>query len=299
MIWIWLATGSALFLGLYDIAKKKSLDRNAVWPVLFFCTLAGAILMLPPLVITWISPAEAQRWGLRIDSLGLQDNIRLALKAGIVSLSWAFTYQALKHLPLSIAAPIRASSPLFTLFTAVLFLSESPSPLQWVGIAITLLSYWIFALAGRKEGISFHQDKWVGFMFLGTLLGAASSIYDKHLLQGLGLSAMTVQAYFNFYMLIIQGVWVLLFWLPLKQNRPRFEWRWSIPMVGLLLVIADQFYFRALHHQDALVSVVSVVRRASVVISFALGLLVLKESRRLGKVLAVMGILCGLVFMTL
>jgi len=298
MIWIWLAVGSALFLGLYDIAKKKSLDHNAVWPVLFFCTVSGAALMLPPLTLSLWNPDFAKAHDMWIPSIGLYDHLRLALKAVIVSLSWAYTYQALKHLPLSVAAPIRASAPLFTLFSAVLFLGERPSLLQWSGIALTLISYWIFALAGRKEGIAFHKDKWVGFMFLGTLFGAGSSIYDKHLLQGLGYSAMTVQAYFNLYMMIIQGSWVLLFWLPKRKESAPFQWRWSIPLVGLLLVVADQFYFHAIAHQDALISVVSVVRRSSVVISFALGILVLKESRRVGKIIAVIGILLGLVLMT-
>lgn len=299
MQWIWLATGSALFLGLYDLAKKKSLDHNAVWPVLFFCTLSGAILMAIPLTISITNPAWAKQMHLWVSPLGFADHQRLFLKASIVSLSWAYTYQAIKHLPVSVSAPIRASAPLFTILAAILFFAERPSPRHWAGILITLLSYWIFAVAGRKEGLAIHKDKWVGYMVLGALFGACSSLYDKHLLQGIGYSAMTVQVWFSLYMLVIQGVWLLVYWLPTRTQGGPFQWRWSIPLVGVLLVIADQFYFRALSDPEALVSVVAVVRRASVVISFTLGILILKESRRKGKTIAVAGILLGLALMGL
>ena len=299
MEWIILAIGSALFLGLYDIAKKKSLDHNAVWPVLFFCSLSGAAIMLVPLVASIVSPQFANSHGLWIPSLSIVDHQRLLLKALIVSMSWAYTYQAVKHLPVSVSAPIRASAPLFTILAAVLFFTERPNIHQWIGILVTLASYWVFAISGRKEGLAFHKDKWVGYMVLGTLFGACSSLYDKHLLQGLNYSPLTVQVWFSMYMLVIQGVWLFAFWFPNRKHTTPFTWRWSIVLVGVLLIIADQFYFRAMHNPDALVSVVAVVRRASVVISFTLGILILKESRRKGKIVAVAGILLGLILMGL
>lgn len=299
MTWIWLAAGSALFLGLYDLAKKKSLDHNAVWPVLFLCSLTGAAFMLVPLLASLFAPDFAQNHHLWVPPLSLSDHQKLFIKALIVSLSWAYTYQAVKHLPVSVAAPIRASAPLFTILAAVLFFAERPSIQQWLGILVTLASYWIFAVAGRKDGISFHKDKWVGYMVLGTLFGACSSLYDKHLLQGIGYSALTVQVWFSFYMVLIQLFWLLIFWLPTKANSTPFTWRWSIPLVGVLLVIADQIYFNAMSDPDALVSVVAVVRRSSVAISFILGIYVLKESRRKGKYIAVVGMLLGLLLMSL
>jgi transporter family protein len=299
MSFIFLAAGSALFLGLYDLAKKRSLDHNAVWPVLFFCTVTGATLVLVPLLASTFAPDFAQHCGLWIPPLGLHDHIRLALKALIVSFSWAFTYQALKHLPMSVAAPIRASAPLFTLLAAISFLGERPSMLQSIGIAVTIGSYWVFALAGRAGGAPLHRDKWVGLMLIGTLFGAASSLYDKHLLQTLGLGPNTVQAWFSLYMLLIQGFWVLLFWIPTRRQGTPFQWRWSIVLVGVLLIAADQMYFRALSDPSALISVVSVIRRSSVVISFALGIYVLKESPRPAKFLGVAGILLGLVLISL
>jgi len=299
MTWIWLALGSAVFLGLYDIAKKTSIDTNAVWPVLFLCTLFGAILCVPTLGICFAAPDWARAHHIWVTPLQGIDHLRLILKATIVSLSWAMTYQAIKHLPLTVASPLRASAPLMTLLAAILFFSERPTMLQWLGIALTLGSYWVFALSGKKEGIKFHKNKWIGMMIIGTLLGAISSLYDKYLMQQIGLAAWTVQVWFSVYMLVIQGAWLLWFWAPKAKRITPFSWRWSIPMVGIFLVIADQFYFRALGQHSALVSMVSIIRRSNVVISFALGILVLKEHGRKGKVLAVLGILAGLVCMSL
>ena len=46
-MWLAFALVSALFLGLYDVAKKQSLKENAVIPVLWFNTLFCSLLMLP------------------------------------------------------------------------------------------------------------------------------------------------------------------------------------------------------------------------------------------------------------
>ncbi|HSQ42703.1 MAG TPA: DMT family transporter [Fibrobacteraceae bacterium] len=299
MSYLLLAAGSAFFLGFYDLVKKKSLDHNAVWPVLFLCTFASVVLLLPPLLLSRLYPQFAQVHHFWVPSLNAWNHLRLMLKALIVSLSWACTYQAIKHLPISISAPVRASAPLLTLVLAIFFWAERPSLQQWAGIAVTLVAYWIFALAGRREGSSFHRSPWVALMFLGTLFGALSSLYDKYLLHTVALDATTVQSWFSVYMLILQGVWVLCFWPAQKRKEQPFQWRWSIPLVGILLVVADQFYFRALAEPEALLAVVTVIRRSSVAISFALGILILKESLYLGKIFGLMGILLGVALMVL
>ena len=56
------------------------------------------------------------------------------------------------------------------------------------------------SLAGSREGIHFHRDKWFGFLLAGTLLGALSGLYDKFLLGRVGFDAATVQCWFSIYL---------------------------------------------------------------------------------------------------
>ena len=294
MTWLALSLLSALFLGLYDVAKKVSVDNNAVIPVLFACSATGVVLIAPTCLLTWWNPGLAALWGVRIVALSPSAHGLVLLKAGIVTLSWLLTFFALKALPISLASPIRASAPIFTLLGAVALFGESPSTSQWLGIAITLAAYFAFSVIGRAEGIHFSRNRPVWMLILGTLVGAVSGLYDKQLLQGARLPAVSMQLWFTIYNTVLQGIILLVFWRPEQRKRAPFRWRWAIPAVAGLLLLADALYFRALAQPHALVSVVATLRRSNVVVSFAVGGLAFHERQRGRKAWALAGVLAGL-----
>jgi transporter family protein len=293
MSWIAASLLSAFFLGCYDLSKKHALRDNAVIPVLFLSTLCGAAVwavllaaghgapgLLPPALVP-----EALPWSL---------HAMVFLKSVIVAASWGFTYFAIKHLPLSLAAPIRATGPLWTLAGALVVLGERPSGLETAGILLTLASFYGLSVAGRGEGIHFHRDKWVGCMVVGTMLGAVSGLYDKHLLGTVGLSAAAVQAWFMIY-LPVALLPLAVGWWRRWWPRNEFHWRGSIPLIAAALLVADFVYFDALRDPEALVSVVSSLRRGSTLVAFAGGIWLFREVRGAQKLPAALGILAGIV----
>ncbi len=293
MNWVFATLLSAFFLGLYDLCTKYAVRANAVTPVLFFSTLTGATVWLVLLLAQAIHPGLLPP-SLVTDPLTLKQHLQLLLKSGIVAASWIGTYYALKHLPLSLGAPIRAMSPLLTLFGAILILGERPSWLETVGILTTLGSFVGLSIAGAQEGVHFHRNKWVGFLLMGTLFGAVSSLYDKYLFTTLNFSVPTVQCWFQIYLVAFFAPFALGWKLRLWQ-RNEFQWRWTIPFIALALLVADYLYFSALRHPDALVAIVMSLRRASTLVAFAGGLLIFKEVNGWKKLPAVIGILVGVV----
>jgi transporter family protein len=294
MTWMMWAVLSAVFLGLYDVAKKLAVQENAVLPVLFGCSAVGLLLLSPLAVTASLAPAFAARHGLAMPALSAAAHGLVFAKALLVTLSWVLTYFALKHLPISLASPIRASAPLFTLLGAIVLFAERPTPRQWLGIAVILLAYWVFSLIGRTEGIRFRKDPWVWSLFLGTLVGAASGLYDKHLLQGAKLPPLTMQFWFTAYNTLIQGLVVAFLWWPRRARNTPFRFRSAIVAVAALLLLADALYFHCLSMEGALVGVVSPLRRTNVVLSFAVGAVVFGEKNRGRKALALGGILAGI-----
>lgn len=297
MTWISLAVLSALFLGLYDVAKKAALDGNAVLPVLFLCSLSGAALVLPAGALTLAAPEQAARLGVLVESLSARGHALVLAKACIVTLSWVLTFFAIKHLPLSLASPLRATAPLFVVLGAVLFLGERPTAGQWLGIGIVLAAYVGFSALGREEGIHFSKNRWVWLLLAGTLVGAASGLYDKHLLQSARLPPMAVQFWFTLDNAALQGLIAGLAWWPRRAAGTPFRWRWAIVAVGALLLVADNLYFRALASPAALIAIVSLIRRSNVVVSFAVGGLAFRERNRLRKAGALAGLLAGVVLL--
>jgi drug/metabolite transporter (DMT)-like permease len=292
MHWLTASLVSALFLGAYELFTKHAVRGNAVVPVLFFSTLTGAAVWTTLMLLEAVRPGLLPRTFVT-DPISFFQHCQLALKSAIVAASWMFTYFALKHLPLSLGSPIRATSPLWTLFGAVLLLGERPGTVQTIGILTTLVSFFGLSLAGAREGVHFHRNKWVVFIVLGAMSGAASSLYDKYLLGTLKFTVPTVQAWFSVYL--------ALFFLPLAVGwkfrwwpRNVFVWRWSIPMIAVALLASDYVYFGALRQPDALVSLVMSLRRASTLVAFAGGLWFFGESHGWRKLPAVLGILAGI-----
>lgn len=295
MNWVFLALLSSAFLGFYDIFKKQSVNGNAVIPVLFFSVLCGAVLWVPWVIVSAVGGVDAVPLEmLEVDRLGFIDHARLFAKSTIVALSWIFSYFALKHLPISLAGGIRATGPFWTLFGAVLLFGERPSGQQWAGIVLTLVSFVALSFAGRKEGFVFHKNRWVLFMVLATLAGTVSGLYDKYLMGTVGYRASTVQAWFSIYMVVVFAP-VAWGWLKRWWPRAEFEWRWTIPLITVCLLIADYAYFEALRNEDAMISIVSCLRRGGVLVTFVAGYVVFKERNYRRKAPCVLGILAGIV----
>jgi drug/metabolite transporter (DMT)-like permease len=293
MTWIEASLMSALFLGVYDLCIKHAIRDNAVLPVLFLSTLTGAMVWTALLLMQAMHPGMLPA-ALVTDPLTPVQHCQLLLKSAIVTASWIFTYFGLKHLPLSLASPIRATSPLWTLAGALLLLSERLTGMQLLGIITTLASFVGLSLAGRLEGVHFHRNKWVWFLIAGTVLGGVSSLYDKYLLGRLHFSVPTVQAWFSIYLVVLFTPFALG-WQQRWWERNEFRWRWTIPAIALALLAADYVYFSALRQPGALVAVVMSLRRGNTLVAFAGGLLLFGERSNWQKFLAVLGILAGIV----
>ena len=293
MVWGILAVLSALLLGLYDFLKKVSLKENAVLPVLLISSTAGGVIFLPFILVSTWFPQWLAGSVMYIPPQPLEAHLMFILKTVIVGSSWVLNYFAMKHLPLTIAGPIRSSGPLWTLAGALTFFGERLNPTQWLGVAITLIFFYIFSLSGKKEGISFRTNKWVLMLTCGTVIGAISSLFDKYLVHH--YDKMAMQAWFNIYMVPLMVLVLVIFWLPVRHKTAPFKWRWSIPLIGTCLAFADFFYFWALSDPDALVAIVSTLRRASVIVSFSLGALLFREKNIRQKAWIVLGIIVGII----
>lgn len=267
-MWIGIALISALCLGVYDVMKKLSVRGNNVPVVLMLTTVFSLLLMLPFIV----SEASTGYFGF---GNSVSAHALVFLKAVIVLGSWLMGYFAIKHLPLTVQGPINASRPVMVLVGAMVIFSERLNALQWLGLLLGFVSLFMISRIGAKEE-SGHAGKWVWLSVSAAALGAVSALYDKFLLRR--YTPIDVQAWFAFYQCLIMIALVLVVRRVSIREVSGFTWRWTIPLISLFLTIADALYFYVLSHEEALVSVVSMLRRGSVVVPFFYGVLVLRES---------------------
>ena len=286
--WTSWVLGSAVLLALYDIAKKASVSANAVLPVLLASTCFGFAAFVAGLAAAGgLSAASGVTWPAL--SLGLAKSV-------IVGTSWVFTFCALRTLPITIATPIRASAPALVLVVAVPLYGEVPSLAQGAGMAAVFAGYFAFSWAGRHEGIDFFRNRAVWCAIAGAACSALSSLWDKYVFQVRAQPVESVQ-------LVFQGGLVAFYAVALMASRAlriggnAFEWRWSIPLVGILLAGADWLYFRGLAYPGAPISAASLMRRFSVVITFLLGAKFFHEANLVRKGIALAAIVAGVALM--
>ncbi|MCD8290443.1 MAG: DMT family transporter [Prevotella sp.] len=300
-MWLILAFLSAALLGFYDSFKKKSLSDNAVVPVLFLNTLFSSLIFLPFILLSANSNV-LDGTIFHVESGGWEVHKYIILKSCIVLSSWIFGYLGIKHLPLTIVGPINATRPVMVLLGALIVFGERLNGYQWIGVALAVASFFMLSRSGKKEGIDFKHDKWIYFVVLAALFGAISALYDKYLMApvssgGVGLNNMLVQSWYNIYQCIMMGVVLVVLWMPNRKNTTPFRWDWCIVLISIFLCAADFVYFYALGVPGAMISVVSMVRRGSVIVSFLFGAVLLHEKNLKSKVVDLALVLLGMIFL--
>ncbi len=288
-------------LGFYDSFKKKSLDGNAVIPVLFLNTLFSSLIFLPFIALS-ATTGLLDGTMFYVPAGGWDVHKYIILKSLIVLASWVFGYFGMKHLPLTIVGPINATRPVMVLVGAFIVFGERLNVYQWIGVALAVASFFMLSRSGKKEGIDFKHDRWIYFIVLAALLGAVSGLYDKYLMApashgGVGLDRMTVQSWYNIYQCFMMGAMLMLLWWPKRRHTTPFRWDWCIILISVFLCAADFVYFYALSIPGAMISIVSMVRRGSVVVSFLFGAVLLHEKNLKSKVVDLVLVLLGMLFL--
>ena len=279
-MWLWLSVGSACLLGVYDIAKKQALKKNGVLEVLLGATAISALLLSP-----FLSAGP------------LEDHLKLIFKAVLVSASWISGLAALNYLPITTASTLKATRPMLVVLFSVILFGERLNFWQWGGVALVLASLFLLGRSSKDEGIKFSGNKGILLMVISILTGSGSALYDKHILQS--LQPLFVQSWANVYITAVLALCILVRNLSSPGKRSGLKWDWTIVLIAVFISLSDCMYFFAVKDPDALLSVISLIRRGSVIITFALGAILFKERNIRPKALSLGILLAGMTVLLL
>ena len=259
-MWLWMTLASALLLGIYDVFKKQALKNNGVLWVLLGATALSTLFLCP-----FLSAGTAN------------EHLRIVLKAVLVTISWVSGLIGLKLLPITTVSTLKASRPFFVVIFSIILFGERLNGWQWAGVALALLALTLLSGVSKKEGFAFSKSKGVAAMAVSILAGVASALYDKHIISG--MEPLFLQSWGNFYITVLLVICVVVKALHDKEKRERFKWDWMLLVIAVFITGADMLYFFALKQEGALLSVISLIRRCSVVVTFVLGAIVFKEKK--------------------
>lgn len=291
-MWLTLAFASAALLGFYDAAKKKALTGNAVLPVLLLNTLFSTLIFLPAILSSELRLGWFDGTLLAAEPGTARAHALVLVKSAIVLVSWVFGYFGMKHLPITIVGPINVTRPVMVLVGAMLLFGERLNAWQWAGVLLALLSLFLLSRSSRREGVDFGHNLWILFVALSAVTGAVSGLYDKFIMSR--LDPVFVQSWYNLYQLAMMAVVVGIAWWPRRKTMTPLRWSWAIPLISIFLSLADFAYLFALREPDAMISVVSMIRRGSVVVSFLCGAVLFRERNLRSKAVDLAFILLGM-----
>jgi transporter family protein len=273
-MWLWLALGSALLLGVYDVAKKRALQYNSVYWILL-CATALTTLFLSPF----------------LSARPIADHYPLMFKAVLVSVSWISGLKAMECLPLTTVSTIKASRPMFVVIFSILIFGERLNLVQWLGVAVVMTALFLSSRSSHHDTDKMTSAKGVLYMAFSVLSGAASALWDKMILQR--LEPLFVQSWTNLYITILLALVLLLQYLVKRDHFKPLTWDWRLLLIAVLITVSDALYFFAVKQPDALLSIISTIRRSSVIVTFLGGVLILKEGHVRDKALVLVLMIGG------
>ncbi len=277
MSWIAFGILAGIVLGFYDYWTKKAMEGNGVFAVVFWSSMFGAAAWLP-----FFTPLTASSsFHVDIAQTNFADQILILVKGLAMTASWLFAYFSVRELPMSFSGAVRASGPIWTLLGGMVVFGEFLSPIQLTAVFVSVLAYYILSRIGKSEGISALRSLPLAMMLIATILSAMTTVYDKYIVQMIGLASGEIQAWSAIHRFLMAGV-VFGFVAWKQEAVPSLQWSIWIPLTGLSWVIAEWIYFLAIADPAANVTYLSIFRRTSLVVGFLLSVTLIGE-RNVGK----------------
>ena len=180
-MWILLAFISATLLGLYDTSKKYSLRGNDVIPVLFLNTLFCSLIFLPLILLSQYTNLLDGSL-LHVGFGGWEMHRWIVLKSLIVLLSWVFGLLCYCSFASNNSRSHQRHTPCNDFGRGNGSLWRTSEWLAVAGVGLAILSVFLLAGSGKKEGIDFKHNRWIFFLVLAALMGTCSGLLDKFLM---------------------------------------------------------------------------------------------------------------------
>ncbi len=292
-LWIFLILLYGIFKGLREALKKKNTETNSVIEVLFFYTLFGFIMTIP--------------LSRDIFSLSLRMHLVIIFKSFIIFVAWLCALNSIKRLPLSIYSVMDMLRAVFSILLGVIFLNETVSINQGIGIILVLVGITLVNFTSKKGSGERPSIKLLCLMLTSCILNSVSGLTDKWLLSTeftdkflIGnevVESSQMQVWYMLYMVAFYGLYILI-----KREKIHFKKCVKDPyiwLMSLLFIIADRALFIANEDPNSTVVVMTVIKQSSVLVTVLLSKFLFKEKSIGKRLLCAMLVIIGIVISVL
>lgn len=295
MVWILLVLFYGLSKGAREVMKKKALQKNSVIEVLFVYTLLSFV---------FVAPTAGQAMGLEGKWL-----FWIAVKSFVIFIAWIVSFKAIEKMPISIYGVLDLSRVLFSTFLGVMVLKEQMTVYRVIGLMFVLLGL-IMLKYKKKQKVSEVEMSavlavtpdtakkndsvaviYVLFAILSCVLNAVSGTMDKVLMKHM----TTTQLQFWYMLFLVLYYLIYVFAAKEKLNwKTIFKNYWIIAL-SVLFVLADKALFIANGIEESQVTVMTLIKQSSCIMTILGGKFVFHEKNIGYKLMCAGIVIAGIV----
>lgn len=276
-LWIILVIIYGILKGLREPVKKKILKDIDVINSLFAYTFVGFLMS-----------ALTCRDALNID---LYMFLMIILKSAVIFVAWIMSFVAIKKVPVSVYGVCDMSRVIFSTLLGVLVIGETLTLTTIFGLILVIAGLYI---ANKKTNTLNEEYKlrYVWVIFISCFLNAISGTLDKIIMSTHKISSSSLQ----FWFMLILSVFYLLYMI-IKREKIEIKKSFTNPYIYILsisLILGDRLLFMANADPCSKVTIMTLVKQSSAIVTILLGYLLYKEKNILKKLICALIILLGI-----
>lgn len=275
-IWILFIFIYAFLKGSREGMKKAALKKSSSNEILFFYTLVGFVAVAP---FSW-------KVAFATEPIYIFYSF---LKAAVVCAAWIFAFLAIKKMSVSLYGIMDLSRMVFSTMLGVFALGESFTIPKAIGVTLVITGLLLVNLKKDTSSKGVTATVLIAAL-LNCFLNAVSGTMDKVLMKNMESSQL--QFWFMLFMSLIYGIVLLV--RREKISVKCLKTNYWIPIMSLSLIIGDKLLFEANANPASEVTVMTIIKQSSVIVTVLTGWLVFKEKHILYKMMCAGIVLSGI-----
>ncbi len=274
-LWIFFVIIYALLKGTREGMKKAALKKSSSNEILFFYTLIGWLFTLP-----YINVA------LSLEPLYI---FFAFIKASVVCTAWIFAFTALKNMSVSLYGIMDLSRMIFSTLLGVFALGEDFTLPKAIGMTLVIIGLLLVNLKKNTSSKGVTISVLIAAL-LNCFFNAVSGTMDKVLMRHMESSQL--QFWFMLFMTLIYGVMLII--KREKISVKSIKTNYWIPLLSISLIVGDKLLFEANASPESQVTLMTIIKQSSVIVTTITGWLIFKEKNIIYKLMCTMIILSGI-----
>lgn len=292
-MWIFLVLFYGVLKGAREIAKKLAMNKNSVMEVLVIYTLISFVFVIPSFP----------------KALGLEYKFYflIAIKSFAIFIAWICGFYSLKRLPVSVVGILDLSRIIFATMSGVLFLHEALYINQITGLFIVCAGLLLLRfkppflkkifgvkdnalissnLSGNTQSTAFF----VTLAFVNCILNAFSGFMDKILMKD--ITSSQLQFWYMLFLVIYYFIFIIVTRTKISSSVWKNKWVW---IMAFMFVISDKALFIANGAKASRITIMTLLKQSSCLVTIIGGRLVFKESNTFYKLFCAAVIIAGII----